>query len=178
MVNYNLTPFTAMTDDPARLKHMATVKASLQTVYDGKIENLRLHIQDFTSRMQNTGLYKEFSIGTTENPRPVDIPMAQWTFDHPLHWQTANFIENFNSVTLEALKQEKDRIDDTLEMLAEIPESADFLREHVGFTNEAIMFILTLDKLLEQDNNPPSNILFWCSLLSKKSRKPNSISSS
>jgi hypothetical protein len=227
MVNYNLTPFTATIDDPARLKHMATVKASLQTVYDGKIENLRLHIQDFTSRMQNTGLYKEFLIGTTENPRPVDIPMAQWTFDHPLHWQTANFIENFNSVTLEALKQEKDRIDDTLEMLAEIPESTDddgaqelaskqhrtwiaellrnswsssvasdmnafeeetqgdgvllfydFLREHVGFTNEAIMFILTLDKLLEQDNNPPSNILFWCSLLSKKSRKPNSISSS
>jgi hypothetical protein len=42
MVNYNLMPFTATIDDPARLKHMATVKSPLQTVYDGKIETLRL----------------------------------------------------------------------------------------------------------------------------------------
>jgi hypothetical protein len=48
MVNYNLTPFTATVDDPARLKHMALVKEPLKTVYEGKIENLRLHIQDFT----------------------------------------------------------------------------------------------------------------------------------
>jgi hypothetical protein len=48
MVNYNPTPFTATVDDPARLKHMALVKEPLKTVYEGKIENLRLHIQDFT----------------------------------------------------------------------------------------------------------------------------------
>ncbi len=62
MVTYNLTPFTATIDDPARLKHMATVQAPLQTVYDGKIENLRLYIQDVTRRIQTTGLYKEFTI--------------------------------------------------------------------------------------------------------------------
>jgi hypothetical protein len=125
MVLYNLTPFTTTIDDPLRLKHMATVKDPLPTVYDGKVENIRLHIQDFTRRMQNTGLYKEFSIRTQENPRLVDIIAAQWHFDRPLHWQTANFIENFNSVVLEALKQEKDCIDDTLEMLADIPGSVD-----------------------------------------------------
>ena len=93
MVNYNLTPFTATIDDPARLKHMAMVKAPLQTVYDGKIENLRLHIQDFTCRIKNTGLYHEFLICTTENPQPADIPDDTWTFDHPLRWQTANYIK-------------------------------------------------------------------------------------
>jgi hypothetical protein len=199
MVLYNLTPFTATIDDPSRLKHMATVKAPLQTVYDGKIENLRLHIQDFTRRIQNTGLYKEFSIRTQENPRPADIAAAVWTLDHPLRWQMANFLENFNSVTLDALKQEKDLIEDTLEMLVAVPEEANeegaqelaskqhctwiaellrnswissvaydmasfdeetqgdgvlliyvFLREHVGFSNEALIVTeqnLTKDKL-------------------------------
>jgi hypothetical protein len=52
---------------------MALVKEPLKTVYDGKIENLRLHIQDFTRRIQNTGFYKEFIIKTQENPRPNDI---------------------------------------------------------------------------------------------------------
>ena len=123
MVNYNLTPFTATIDDPARLKHMATVKAPLQTVYDGKIENLRLHIQDFTRRIQNTGLYKEFTIRTQENQRPEDITEDAWAIDHPLRWKTDNFIENFNSVTFEALVQEKERIDDTLEMLDAAPKT-------------------------------------------------------
>jgi hypothetical protein len=99
MVIYNLTPFTAKIDDPARHKHMATVKSPLQTVYDGKIENLRLHIQDFTRRIQNTGLYKEFSVRTQENPRPNDIAEDAWTIDHPLRWNTENFIENFNGVS-------------------------------------------------------------------------------
>jgi hypothetical protein len=199
MVHYNLTPFTATIDDPSRLKHMATVKAPLQMVYDGNIENLRLHIQDFTRRIQNTGLYQEFSIRTQENPRPDDIAAAVWNLDHPLRWQTANFLENFNSVTLDALKQEKDRIEDTLEMLVTLPEEANeegaqelaskqhrtwiaellwnswtssvaydmasfdeetqgdgvllfyvFLREHVGFSNEALIVAeqnLTKDKL-------------------------------
>jgi hypothetical protein len=188
MVIYNLTPFTAKIDDPARHKHMATVKSPLQTVYDGKIENLRLHIQDFTRRIQNTGLYKEFSIRTQENPRPNDITEEAWTIDHPLRWQTENFIENFNAVSMEALLQEKERIDDALEMLETVPVTANddgafelaskqhrawiaemlrnswtssvasemnafdeetqgdgvllfyiFLRENVGFTNEAII---------------------------------------
>jgi hypothetical protein len=125
MVLYNLTPFTTTIDDPTCLKHMATVKAPLQTVYDGKIENVRLHIQDFMRRIQNTGLYKEFSIRTQEDLRPEDINEEDWNLDHPLRLQLANFLENFNSVTLEALKQEKERIDDTLEMLVDIPELAD-----------------------------------------------------
>jgi hypothetical protein len=188
MVYYNLTPFTATVDDPARLKHMATVKAPLQTVYDGKIENLRLHIQDFTRRIQNTGIYKEFIIRTQENQRPNDILEDDWTVDHPLRWKTENFLENFNGVSFEALLQEKERIDDTLEMLDAAPQLATddgaqelaskqhrtwiaemlrnswtsnvasemnafdeetqgdgvllfyvFLRENVGFTNEAII---------------------------------------
>jgi hypothetical protein len=48
MVNYNLTIFTAMIDDLTHLKHIAIAKDPLQTVYDGRIENLSLHIQDFT----------------------------------------------------------------------------------------------------------------------------------
>jgi hypothetical protein len=113
MVNYNLTPFTATIDEPARLKHMSTVTAPLQTVYDGKIENLNLHIQDFTRHIRNTGLYQEFLIRTQENPRPADIAVNAWTLDHPLQWQTVNFLENFNEVTFAVLLQEKDRIDDT-----------------------------------------------------------------
>ncbi len=106
MVTYNLTPFTATIDDPGCLKHMVIVKAPLQMVYDGKIENLCLHIQDFTCRIQNTGLSKEFLIRTQENPRPNDINEEYWTVNHPLQWQKGNFIENFNSVTIEALIQE------------------------------------------------------------------------
>jgi hypothetical protein len=72
---------------------MEMVKAPLQTVYNGKIENLRLHIQGFTRRIKNTGFYHEISIRTTETPRPADIPDDAWTFDHPLRWQTANYIK-------------------------------------------------------------------------------------
>jgi hypothetical protein len=219
MVQYNLTPFTAAIDDPNRLKHMSTVKTPLQTVYDGKVENLRLHIQDFIRRIQNTGLYKEFLIRTQENPRPADIAEYLWTWDHPLCWQTANFLENFNAVTYDALLQEKDRIEDTLEMLVDTPQNAQdegaselaskqhrtwiaellrnswtssvatemaaydeetqndgillfyvFLRENVGFTNEAIIAAeqhltkhkLALDnaKLLGQGSNLPNNTTF------------------
>jgi len=121
MGTYNSTPFNTTIDDPARLKRMAMVKAPLQTVYDGKIENLQLHIQDFTRHIKNTRLCHEFLIHTTENPQPAEIPDDAWTFDHPLRWQTANYIENFNSVTFSALLQEKERVEDTLEMLDDIP---------------------------------------------------------
>ncbi len=67
MVNCILTPFTAMISNPAHPKHMSLVKKSLQTVYNGKIETLRLHIQDFTRQIHNTGLNKEFTIRTQEN---------------------------------------------------------------------------------------------------------------
>jgi hypothetical protein len=122
MVNYNLIPFTVTINDPARLEHMALVKEPLQTVYNGKIENLRLHIQDFTCRIQNTGLCQEFTIRTQENPRPEDIPEEEWVQDHPLCWQVENFLENFNGVTFNRLLQEKERMDDTLELLDEAPQ--------------------------------------------------------
>jgi hypothetical protein len=149
--------------------------------------------------MQSSGLYKEFILKTTENPRPNDIPEDEWVFDHPLRWQTENYLENFNSVTLATLTQEEERIEYTLEMLEEVPQVytdegaselaskqhrtwisellcnswtpnviADmnafeeeiqddgvllfyvFLREHIGFTNEAIIAAeaqLTKEKL-------------------------------
>jgi hypothetical protein len=124
MVNYNLTQFTAAIDDPAHLKHMAQVTAPLQTVYDGKIENLRFFIQDFNRRIQNKGLYHEFSIRTNENPRLQGIREEDWNFDHLLCWRHANFIKNFNSVMIDQLLQEKERIKDTLEMLSNLPETA------------------------------------------------------
>jgi hypothetical protein len=37
-------------------------------------------------------------------------------FDHPLHWQTENFLENFNGAMIADLIQEKECIDDILEM--------------------------------------------------------------
>lgn len=66
-------------------------------------------------------MHHEFSNRTTENPRPADIAEDAWIFDHPLWWQTANFVENFNSVTLQALTQEKECNRDTLEMLDDVP---------------------------------------------------------
>ncbi len=84
MIPYNVTPFTCSIYDPLCLKQMPLVKAPLKTIYDGKPEQLRTHIQEFTRRMQNTGLYQEFQIRTTENPRPKEIPEEEWTDDHPL----------------------------------------------------------------------------------------------
>ncbi len=53
MVTYNLAPFAATIDGPEHLKHMMMVMAPLQTVYNGKIENLPLHhIQDFIRCIQ------------------------------------------------------------------------------------------------------------------------------
>jgi hypothetical protein len=172
---------------------MAAVKTPLQ-VYNGKIENLWLHVQELTRCMKNTGLYKEFTVRTQENTWPPDIPEEQWTDDHPLRWQTANFIENFNIISITALLQEKERIDDTLELLEELPTTREddgaselaskqhrtwiaellyaswlptvvsemtafdeetlgdgillfyvFMRENIGFTNEAL--------IMQQNNN-------------------------
>jgi hypothetical protein len=53
---------------------------------------------------------------------PNDIPADGWVFNHPLCWQTENFIENFNGVTLATITQEKERIDDTLELLDDVPQ--------------------------------------------------------
>jgi hypothetical protein len=84
MIPYNVTPFTCSIYDPSHLKQMQLVKAPLKTIYDGKPEQLRTHIQEFTRCMQNTGLYQEFQIMTTENPRPEEIPEEEWTNDYPL----------------------------------------------------------------------------------------------
>jgi hypothetical protein len=51
-----------MIDQSACLKHTAIAKDPLQTVYDGKIDDLRLQIQDFTCLIKNMGLYEEFTI--------------------------------------------------------------------------------------------------------------------
>jgi hypothetical protein len=72
MVLYTLTPFTGTTNDPKHLKSMMTVKAPLQMVYDGKMINLHLHVQDFTKRTQNLGLFKEFQIKMDELP-PLSV---------------------------------------------------------------------------------------------------------
>jgi hypothetical protein len=91
MISYNITPFSGTIDDPARLKQMALVKAPLKTKFDGNPDHLRIHIQEFTRRMKNTGLYQEFHIRTQGNARPEDISEDEWIQDHPLRWQTANF---------------------------------------------------------------------------------------
>jgi hypothetical protein len=84
MMPYNVTPFTCSIYDPLCLKQMPLVKAPLKTIYDGKPEQLRTHIQEFARCMQNTGLYQEFQIQTTKNPRPKEIPEEECTDDHPL----------------------------------------------------------------------------------------------
>jgi hypothetical protein len=125
MINYNITPFTGNIDDPARLKQMALVKAPLKTKYNGKFENLRAHILEFLRRMQNTGIYHEFELRTRELPRPAEIDEDNWDINHPLRWERVNFLENFNGITFEMLKQERERVDDTLAMLDEAPQMAD-----------------------------------------------------
>ncbi len=107
MVNYNLMSVTATIDDSACLKHMVMVKAPLQTVYDGKIENLRLHIQDFTRCIQTTGLYREFIIWMQENQCPNDIPEVDWTVASSL-LENRNFLENFNEASFKTLVKEKE----------------------------------------------------------------------
>jgi hypothetical protein len=199
MISYNLTPFTGTIDDPARLKQMALVKSPLKTKFEGKTEQIRTHIQEFIRRMHNTGLYQEFQIKLRENDKPDDIPEDEWTQDHPLRWQTANFLDNFAAVSFSALSQERENINDVLAMLDTAPQTRDdegakelaskqhsmwiaelldnswsdqvtsdmsafeeetmgdgillfyvFLREHVGYTKEAIIAAeqqLTKEKL-------------------------------
>jgi hypothetical protein len=67
--------------------------------------------------MHNTGLFPEFQIRLNENARPEEISEDDWTLDHPLRWQTANFLENFSAVSFPALVQERERIEDALMML-------------------------------------------------------------
>jgi hypothetical protein len=125
MIPYNMTPFSDTIDDPARLKQMALVKAPLKTKFDGTPDHLRTHIQESTRRMQNTGLYQEFQIRTQVNERPEDIPENEWTQDHPLCWQTANFLDNFSAVNFEKLVASREQIDDVLTMLDEAPQTKD-----------------------------------------------------
>jgi hypothetical protein len=125
MIRYNITPFTCSIDDPQRLKQMELVKAPLKTKFDGKPEQIRTHIQEFTRRMQNTGMYPEFQIRLQQNDRPDDIPEDDWTLNHPLRWQTAIFLENFSTVPFHILLQERERIDDTLMLIAEPPSTKD-----------------------------------------------------
>jgi hypothetical protein len=75
--------------------------------------------------MQNTGLYHEFELHTRELPRPAEIEEDDWELNHPLWWERVNFLENFNGITFEMLKQERERVDDTLAMLDEAPQTAD-----------------------------------------------------
>ncbi len=67
------------------------VKTPLMTKFEGKPEQLRIHIQEITRRMKNTGLYQEFQIRLQENDKPDEIPDEDWTQYHPLPWQTTNF---------------------------------------------------------------------------------------
>jgi hypothetical protein len=117
MIRYNITPFTCKIDVPQHLKQMELVKAPLKSKFEGKPEQIRTHIQEFTRRMQNTGLCPEFQIRLQENDRPDAIPEDDWTLNHPLRWQTANFLEKFSAVTLSDLLQERERIEDTLMMI-------------------------------------------------------------
>jgi hypothetical protein len=118
MITYNITPFTGNIDDPL-------VKAPLKTKYNGKLENLCTHILEFLRHMQNTGLYHEFEIKTRELPRPAEIDEDDWDLNHPLRWERINFLKNFNGITYDMLKQERERIDNTLALLDDAPQTAD-----------------------------------------------------
>lgn len=58
--------------------------------------------------MKNSGLYNEFQ----DNPHPDKIAEEDWTFNHPLHWKTVIFLENFSYVPYECILQECEHIDD------------------------------------------------------------------
>lgn len=88
---------------------MQLVKAPLKTIYNGKPEQLQMHIQEFTRRMQNTGLYQEFQIRTTENARPDKIPINEWVEDYPLRWQTINFLDNFGAATFDTMLRRENK---------------------------------------------------------------------
>jgi hypothetical protein len=64
MIRHNITPFTCAIDDPNHLKQMQLGKAPLKTKFEGKPEHLQTHIQEFTRRMQNIGLFPEFQNST------------------------------------------------------------------------------------------------------------------
>jgi hypothetical protein len=82
------------------------------------------NIDDPARRMQNTGLYHEFEIKTRELPRPAEIDEDDWDLNHPLRWERVNFLENFSGITYDMLKQERERIDDTLALLDNAPQTA------------------------------------------------------
>lgn len=71
---------------------MQLVKTPLKIIYYENPDHLRTHIQEFTRRMQNTGVYQEFQICTIENARPEEISEKDWADNHPLRWQTVNFL--------------------------------------------------------------------------------------
>jgi hypothetical protein len=73
--------------------------------------------------MLNTGLYPEFQFRISENSRPDEIPINEWNDDHPLHWKTINFVQNFSGVNYDIIAEEGDRIDDVLSMLDQQPQS-------------------------------------------------------
>jgi len=149
--------------------------------------------------MKNSGLYNEFQVKLDENPRPDEIAEEDWTVNHPLHWKTVIFLENFSDVPYERILRERKHIDDQLAMLDVTPVMAEaegakelaskqhgmwiaelldnswsetvsikmsaydeetkgesimtffiFLREHVGFSKEALILAeqqLTMEKL-------------------------------
>lgn len=63
---------------------MSLVKALQKTKFDDKPKLIRTHIQVFSRRMMNTGLFPEFQFRILENKRPAEIHEDQWVNDHPL----------------------------------------------------------------------------------------------
>jgi hypothetical protein len=156
-------------------------EAPLKTKFKRKSEQIRIHIQEFTCRMQNTGLYQEFQIRLQENDRLEEIPEDDWTLDHPLRWQTANFLENFSAVTYQMLLQERERIDDTLMMIHEPPLVAEDVGAKELASKQHSMWIaklldnswsdsVTSDMSAFDEETKGDGILLFCVFLTKGSK--------
>jgi hypothetical protein len=65
----------------------------------------------------------EFQFRISENTCPEEIPIDEWNDDHPLRWETINFLQNFSGVTYEIIAEECDRIDDMLSILDQQPQT-------------------------------------------------------
>jgi hypothetical protein len=52
--------------------------------HSSRFLSLKTHIQEFTRRIQNSGLSHEFQIKTCEKTYREEFPEDDWTADHPL----------------------------------------------------------------------------------------------
>ena len=178
--SYNTSTFSNKEGATDRTAQRKALVAPLHHQFDGELNKVQQHIADIVHRCKQRGIYNDFVYIIKENSPPSTLDLtdlkiqAQWEND-PNRFELGNLLDDPSKATLENVRQVRDIVRKTVNVLQIKPKAGSVESEHLtSFQNRMWFYDLllsswtdnmlsTMSKYLE-NHDGDGIVLYYCFL--------------